>query len=151
MVVRLGRDGTYRGQDVAEVGEENLAECEELVGRGRAQVAAPLVGTSTRLPDGEPSRLLQRILEEERVTPASFGVPAAPELGSEGTWRALLVALPPLELEADGSGVWFRFALPKGAYATVVLREFLKPGPARGVGPTSDPRPQTPRAEPTNT
>ncbi|HYA10738.1 MAG TPA: tRNA pseudouridine(13) synthase TruD [Thermoplasmata archaeon] len=129
MVVRLGRDGTYRGQDVAPVGEENLPECTELVRRGRALVAGPLVGASTRLAPGEPTRLLERILAEEQVAPASFSVPAAPELGSEGTWRALLVPLPPLGLEADATGVWFRFSLPKGAYATVALREFLKPGP----------------------
>ena len=130
-VIRLGRDGTWRGQDVAAVGEENLPECEELVRRGRALVAGPLVGVASRLPLGEPGRLVEAILADEGVGPASFGVPAAPELASDGTWRPLLIPLPPVGLEADALGVWFRFALPKGAYATVLLREFLKaPDPA---------------------
>jgi len=29
-------------------------------------------------------------------------------------------------------GLWLRFALPKGAYATVLLREFLKGGATLG-------------------
>jgi tRNA(Glu) U13 pseudouridine synthase TruD len=31
-------------------------------------------------------------------------------------------------MEAQDAAVRFRFALPKGAYATVLLREFLKNG-----------------------
>ncbi len=141
-LVRLGRDGTWRGQDVAEVGVENLPECEELVRRGRALVAGPLVGLATSLGEGGYSGLLSAILEDERVTPASFAVPAAPELASDGTWRAVLLPMPPLGLVADGDGVWFRFALPRGAYATVLLREFLKgpTGPVDGA-PAPEPAP----------
>jgi tRNA pseudouridine13 synthase len=143
-IVRLGRDGTLRGQDVAAVAEENLPECGELVRRGRALVAGPLVGVSTRLAAGDSGRSMSEILAEEGVNEASFGVPSAPELASEGTWRPLLVPMPPLGLVPDASGVWFRFALPKGSYATVLLREFLKDG--AGTPPTA-----TGRAEPTNT
>ena len=127
VIVRLGRDGTYRGEATAEVAEENLPECSELVRSGRALVAGPLVGASTHLPAGASTRLLEAILTDEQVAPGSFRVPSAPELASKGTWRALLVPLPPVGLEADATGVWFRFALPKGAYATVLLREFLRP------------------------
>ena len=126
-IVRLGRDGTWRGQDVAPVAEENLPECEELVQRGRAFVAGPLVGAATELSPGDPSRLVEGLLAEEGVSARSFEVPVAPELASKGTWRSVLLPVPPLGLEADASGVWFRFSLPKGAYATVLLREFLKP------------------------
>ena len=136
-VVRIGRDGTWRGQDVAAVEAENLAECADLVARGRAFVAGPLVGRATVLPAGRPRELLERVLGEEGVAPEAFGVPAAPELGSDGTWRSLLVPMPPLGLAADASGVWFRFALPRGAYATVVLREFLKPGATTLGGATA--------------
>jgi tRNA pseudouridine13 synthase len=138
-VVRIGRDGTWRGQDVAPVEAENLPECQELVARARAFVAGPLVGRATVQPAGPAREIVDRILAEERVAPAAFGVPAAPELASEGTWRSLLVPLPPLGLEADGSGVWFRFALPKGTYATVLLREFLKAGAPSSGAPTAPP------------
>ncbi len=129
VVVRLGRDGTYRGNDIARVADENLAECTELVARGRASVAGPLVGTASGVPDEIPGRLFAEILAEEEVAAVGFGMPATPELASDGTWRALLLRVPPLSIEPVAEGVWFRFALPKGAYATVVLREFLKGEP----------------------
>lgn len=142
-VIRVGRDGTLRGQDVAVVERENLTECTELVARGRAFVAGPLVGRATVLPEGPPRDLLERILAEEQVAPEAFGVPVLPELASEGTWRSLLVPFPPLGIEVDAEGVWFRFALPKGCYATVLLREFLKETSAsasRPAGPGASPR-----------
>jgi tRNA pseudouridine13 synthase len=144
VLVRLGRDGTWRGKDTAPVEIDNLPECEELVRRGRAFVAGPLIGPATRIPGGRSREIVDRILTDEGVSAAAFAAPAAPELGNDGTWRSLLVPVPPLGLSADDSGVWFRFALPKGAYATVVLREFLKTGAT--AGPTA-----TGRAELSNT
>jgi tRNA pseudouridine13 synthase len=140
-ILRVGRDGTVRGQDAVPVGPDNERECSELVGRGRALVAGPLVGTDTIVPSGG---LLASLLAEESVTPADFRIPFAPELASRGTWRPALLPVPPLGITAEPSGVGFRFALPKGAYATVFLREFLKNGAETGD--------RTPRGdEPTNT
>ncbi len=143
-ILRLGRDGTLRAGDAVPVGPENLPECDELVRRGRAFVAGPLVGSATELPATGPARFVRELLEAEGLRPASFDLPATPELASRGAWRALLVPVPPLGLEADANGVWFRFALPKGAYATVFLREFLK-GEADGGARAAA------RAEATNT
>ncbi len=40
--------------------------------------------------------------------------------------RRLGRLLPEIDVRATERGLQFRFFLPKGAYATVVLREFLK-------------------------
>ncbi len=127
-IVRVGRDGTARSQDSVPVAEENRAECADLVARGRAFVAGPLVGSETAAEGGRVGALLTELLEEERVEVDGFDVPAAPELASRGAWRPALVPVPPIGLAAAGESVWFRFSIPKGAYATVLLREFLKRG-----------------------
>ncbi len=127
-IVRLARDGTVRGPDAVPVADDNLAECADLVARGRALVAGPLVGYATPPPVGVPGELLERVLGEEGVERGQFQVPEAPEVASRGTWRPVLVPAPPLALSEAESGVRFEFALPKGAYATVYLREFLKTG-----------------------
>jgi tRNA pseudouridine13 synthase len=103
--------------------------------RGRAFVTAPLVGTDTELGDGVPGEIERAVLDDAGIAPGDFDLPG--EFGSTGTRRAVLVRTD-LEIEAgdrDGEGtadeaLTFAFDLPKGSYATVVLREYLKLPPA---------------------
>ncbi len=92
--------------------------------RGRAFVTAPLVGTETDLADGEPGEIEREVLAEYDLEPAAFDLPG--EFHSTGTRRAILVRTA-LDLETDPLSV--SFALPKGSYATVVMREYLKTDP----------------------
>ncbi|WP_121742663.1 tRNA pseudouridine(13) synthase TruD [Natronorubrum halophilum] len=92
--------------------------------RGRAFVTAPLVGTETELADGEQGEIEHAVLDDLGLEPADFDLPG--EFHSTGTRRAILVRTP-LEYETDP--LTLSFALPKGSYATVVLREFLKVDP----------------------
>jgi tRNA pseudouridine13 synthase len=127
-IVRLARDGTVRGPDAAPVGSDNLSECSDLVLKGRALVAGPLVGYETPTGTERPLEQLDEVLRDEGVNRSMFRVTSAPEVASKGAWRPVMVPTPPLSLELAGDGARFRFALPKGAYATVLLREFLKNG-----------------------
>ena len=139
-VVRLARDGTVRGAESTPVTADNLSECIQLVGRGRALVAGPLVGFDTPTDPGAPGALLECILADEGVDRSMFGIPKAPELASRGTWRAILVPPPPIGIDATDGGVCFRFGLPKGAYATVLAREFLKNGATARAPPDASKR-----------
>jgi len=100
--------------------------------RGRAFVTAPLVGTETELGDGEPGEIERTVLDELSLEPADFELPG--EFDSSGTRRAILLGTDlTVEQATDGDrsddSVTFEFALPKGSYATVVLREYLKADP----------------------
>jgi len=144
VLLRVARDGTVPGTHAIPVRSDNLPECGDLVRRGRALVAGPLVGFETPPSVGRPGAILEELLAEEGITRRGFEVPSAPDLASRGTWRPALVAMPPIALRPDaptdadsatrGPALWFDFALPKGSYATVLLREFTKTGarPAEG-------------------
>ncbi len=93
--------------------------------RGRAFVTAPLVGTETDLGDGEPGDIERAVLDDLDLAPGDFDLPG--EFGSEGTRRAVLLRT---DLAVERDPPTLRFALPKGSYATVVLREYLKCDPA---------------------
>jgi tRNA pseudouridine13 synthase len=133
-LLRIGRDGTIRGQDAVPVESDNLSECSDLVGRGGALVAGPLAGYESPPPEGPVGEILHELLRKDGVELAGFRLPFAPEISSKGTWRPIVLPLPPVGRTGDSTGVWFRFALPKGSYATILLREFLKVGSTDAVG-----------------
>ena len=94
--------------------------------RGRAFVTAPLVGTDTELAEGTPGEIEREVLGELALTPADFSLPGA--FDSTGTRRAVLVRTR-LDAAVDDDGLRVAFTLPRGSYATVVLREFTKSDP----------------------
>lgn len=92
--------------------------------RDRAFVTAPLVGTETELAEGEPGEIERSVLDAHDIEPGDFDLPEP--YHSTGTRRAVLVRMNPT-IERDP--LTFEFGLPKGSYATVFLREYLKVSP----------------------
>jgi len=96
--------------------------------RGRAFVTAPLVGTETELADGEPGEI--RAVGARGGWRRAGRLRPAGEFESTGTRRAIQVRTDlGVEPHEGTDAVRFSFALPKGSYATVVLREYLKRDP----------------------
>ena len=84
--------------------------------------AGPMFGHRLRPAAGE------ALVREERVLAASGVTPADLARGggeAEGTRRAARLPIQ-IALEPDGDGYRCRFELPKGCYATVVMRELMK-------------------------
>ncbi|HEV2450008.1 MAG TPA: tRNA pseudouridine(13) synthase TruD [Thermoplasmata archaeon] len=132
-LLRVAKDGTVPGTGAVPVTADNLVELTELVRRGGAVRAGPLVGFGME-PLNEPTRaLVAPLLTRDGLELRNFRMPAIPELASEGRWRPLLCPWPTIALRfpaapeaAVDRAYELEFALPKGAYATVVLREFTK-------------------------
>jgi tRNA pseudouridine13 synthase len=117
----LSLPDTSRTQRVTEKRLDSITRhCE----RGRAFVTAPLVGTETELADGEPGDIERDALDEVGIAPTDFDQPG--EFHSEGTRRAIAVRT---NLTVERDPLTFCFDLPKGSYATVLMREYLKRDP----------------------
>jgi tRNA pseudouridine13 synthase len=141
VILRVARDGTVPGVHPIPVAADNLPECLDLVARDRARLAGPLVGFETLESSGRPGAILERILSSEAVDRRAFELPAAPDIASKGTYRPVTVPLPPLSYGPEsgstvraesGPALSMAFALPKGCYATVLVREFTKTGAVPG-------------------
>jgi tRNA pseudouridine13 synthase len=104
---------------------ENLDAVNRLVERGRAYVTLPLVGYETSLAKGAEGEIEQEVLQEEKVHPEDFRIPANPDLGSRGARRTALLKVSP-EVRVKEGFLELEFFLPAGSYATVVLREYMK-------------------------
>ncbi len=92
--------------------------------RGRAFVTAPLVGTDTEFGGGEPEAITREVLAELGIERSDFARPG--QFNSSGTRRAIRVST---DIEIKREPLSLGFSLPKGSYATVIAREFLKTDP----------------------
>ena len=98
-------------------------------------LAAPLIGPEQLPSKGIQGEIEQAILEAENVTPEQFKLPFMPEATADGRVRAILNPVWNLVLEEvseDKENIGKHmlkvgFTLNRGSYATVILREFMKP------------------------
>lgn len=113
------------------VREENLQMIVQAVRDGKAWVSGLLFGARSSFAEGPMGEIERRIVEAERLKPDDFVISGLPAASSDGSRRELLASCPDLAWtleEGQGSAV-FTFSLRKGAYATVLLREFTKGDP----------------------
>ncbi|HUR61727.1 MAG TPA: tRNA pseudouridine(13) synthase TruD [Candidatus Thermoplasmatota archaeon] len=108
----------------------NRARVQRELDLGRATLTAVLPGLVAPLAEGAMGEIEQEVLDLHGVDLAGFRVREMPEVASEGRRRGILQPVRGLELAwvpADGGeDPVFSFALGKGSYATVVMREFMK-------------------------
>ncbi|HTX43520.1 MAG TPA: tRNA pseudouridine(13) synthase TruD, partial [Methanocella sp.] len=110
------------------VTKKNLADIRFLIKRNRAYVTLPLIGKDTMIDAGKAGEEAVRILDEEGIKAADFGMAAMPDLASAGLRREILLRARPSVTVSEGQAR-LKFFLPKGSYATTVLREFMKDSP----------------------
>jgi len=132
----------YRGKDkmpdssrLEKVDESNVGGINALLKRKRAFITAPLFGSETPLADGVPGEIERKIIEETGFTADDFKVPAFPEVASRGLRKEILLEAEPITSVSNDSFfdgktmLTLEFKLPKGSYATTVLREYMKTNP----------------------
>ena len=98
-------------------------------------VAAPLIGPDQSKSNGLQGEIEQTILDSEKVTPEAFKLSFMPEATAEGRVRAMLnpawnLILEEISEDKENPGkqmMKLGFSLNRGSYATVLLREFMKP------------------------
>ena len=125
----MGMPDTTRLQKVT---GENLEGINNLIRKGRAFVTAPLVGYDTQFAQGEQGEIEREVVKELNVDPEGFKVPAMPELSSKGLRKEIILQFKPEftvvddEINTGKTKLILEFSLPKGGYATTVLREYMK-------------------------
>ncbi len=118
-----------------QVTAETVNAMNRLIKRNRAFITAPLPGYSTEFASGVPGEIEQAVLDELKVPLQGFNIEKIPEMSSKGTRREVILQVEPKfevgedELNPGKSKAVLEFMLPKGSYATTVLREYMKVDP----------------------
>ncbi|MCE8422598.1 MAG: tRNA pseudouridine(13) synthase TruD [Candidatus Methanoperedens sp.] len=125
----MGLPDTSRLQKVT---SGNSSGINNLIKRGRAFVTAPLVGYENLFAGGTPGDIEKKIVAELKIDTEGFRVPARPELASKGLRREITLhfrlefSVADDEINTGRSKAMLSFSLPKGSYATTILREYMK-------------------------
>jgi tRNA pseudouridine13 synthase len=118
------------GVKTALVTAANRERVQRELDKGRAALTGPLPGLTGPPAEGEPGEVERRVLAKFKVEPRDFRCRELPEVASDGRRRAILQPVRNLKVDwvpgDGGEDPVFAFALGKGSYATVVLREFMK-------------------------
>ncbi|WP_316560068.1 tRNA pseudouridine(13) synthase TruD [Methanimicrococcus stummii] len=135
IVCYRAKDKTPDPSRLEKVDEDNIDGINGLLKRGRAFITAPLFGSVTPFADGIPGEIECRLIEETGFTPEDFKMPAFPEVASKGLRKEILLEVEPNvlvaadDLNEGKTKLTLEFKLPKGSYATTVLREYMKTNP----------------------
>lgn len=114
---------------------ETVNATNRLIKRGRTFITAPLPGFNTEFASGVPGEIENKVLKELGISLEGFNIEKFPEMSSKGTRREVLLNVEPTfevsadELNPGKSKAVLEFMLPKGSYATTVLREYMKVNP----------------------
>jgi tRNA pseudouridine13 synthase len=135
-VVNVEKSGVPLPKMYRTASSETLAEINRAVRNGKMRLAIPLIGFKQHhTSQGVQGKIESRILEEEGVSPRDFKVSAMEEMGSRGELRPIMAPLSDFTLndvsddedDPQNRTIKVDFTLYRGSYATVVLREFMKP------------------------
>jgi tRNA pseudouridine13 synthase len=141
-VVSVERSGLPMVRTGKLVDAAALAETNEAIRIGKMRVALPLVGDRQRLSQGAMGQIEQQILDAEGVKQENFNVAALPEISGRGELRAIVSPIKNFKVRNISRSAGnlkehqaeLEFMLLRGSYATVLLREIMKPKNPIGAG-----------------
>jgi len=105
---------------------KNIDLVSRQVRAGRAFVTITLFGSDGELAEGEMGEIERKVIEENGLSHEDFVIPGLPKCTSKGSRREIICPVKDIASEILPDGYSLKFSLPKGNYATCLLREFMK-------------------------
>ena len=129
--LKLGIDKYVEGDIIIDneehlVHEFDINNINERIKSFEVHPTAPLYGTKVPLAEGVVGKIEQKVLDDEGIKLEDFECPKTPKLGSHGLRRAIRFKIWDISVVETSEGVLTEFSIPKGCYATAVLREIMK-------------------------
>jgi tRNA pseudouridine13 synthase len=134
-VIAVERSGLALPSVYRTVNLENRKEINDSTRAGKTRLAIPLIGFKQHTSKGVQGEIERQILENEDVSPEQFRMYSLPEISARGGLRTAVTPLNSFSVgdilsDASWPGrqeVELSFMLYRGSYATIVLREIMKP------------------------
>ena len=126
VVIPLDPKGAPQHENPVMTTSKNVDLVARQVRAGRAFVTGALFGSETVLAEGEMGEIERKVIEDNGLEAQDFVIPGLPKCSSKGGRRELMCPVKDIASEFRDDGYTLRFSLPKGNYATCLMREFMK-------------------------
>jgi len=129
-------ENSLPSDEITTTNESNIMHVNSELKSGKASLVIPLMGFNTVFSGGVQGEIERKVLEEEKIELKDFLIKEMPELSQVGGFRTAVAPIGHLnfsEIFKDKQDAFspgallLNFDLLKGSYATIVLREFMKP------------------------
>ena len=120
------KKGDVQSRDGMMVRKSNIDKVNRQIEKGNCFPSGAIIGYDSEIAGGEMGEIERKIMEEEGVEPEDFMVHEIPFLSSRGMRRILISPVRNIRWKMDENALLLSFSLPKGCYATSLLREFMK-------------------------
>ncbi|MDR0791129.1 MAG: tRNA pseudouridine(13) synthase TruD [Methanomassiliicoccaceae archaeon] len=126
IVIPVDADRTPMHERPATVTAKNIKLVEKQIRSGKAFITISLFGIESTFADGRMGEIERSIIESEKLNNLDFRVPGLPQCSSKGSRREIVCPVGEIEHTIYDGGYKVAFSLPKGNYATCLLREYMK-------------------------
>jgi tRNA pseudouridine13 synthase len=133
-VVGVERSGLPLTSTVKTATMENVDEVNEQIKAGKKRVALPIFGVKNKLSQGIMGQMEKVVLEKAEIVRENLRINALSSVGGRGGLRTVVSPIRDFKLQNVSANVSDKsvqselgFMLLRGSYATVLLREIMKP------------------------
>ena len=129
-VINIERSGLPMTQMGRLVEVKNQKEINKLIELGKMRIALPLVGIKQKFSSGLSGETQKKVFETEGIKPEDFYIKKIPRISSRGILRTIFTPLKDFEIintKNTENKLNLKLMLLRGSYATIFLREIMKP------------------------
>jgi len=151
IVAHINEKGNIDAKNIATVEKDTLKRIEKNCKLGRLAITGPLPGFSEILAKGKPGEIEMEILSKNKYDKTCWEIDEIPRLSSPGSRRGITSNYSNITIEKcstnveknnstnwdegpkpgdrwhpEGASIKFKFSLPPGSYASILLREIMR-------------------------
>ncbi|MDR0778418.1 MAG: tRNA pseudouridine(13) synthase TruD [Methanomassiliicoccaceae archaeon] len=126
IVIPVDADRTPLHERPATVTAKNIRLVEKQIRSGKAFITISLFGMESTFTEGVMGEIERNVIENEKLANQDFRVPGLPQCSSKGSRREIVCPVGEIKSTISDGSYSLAFSLPKGNYATCLLREYMK-------------------------
>jgi len=126
IIIPWDKEMIIQAQKGIVVTPKNIEKINKQIKKHKCIPSAAIVGYDLLLANGKMGEIERKVMEEEKMSQEEFKLPHMPKFACKGMRRIIFVPLKDLKWKLENNSLYLKFFLPKGCYATSLLREIMK-------------------------